>query len=99
MTLASKSLRRIEMTLWVIGIALLGSAFAATLDRWNYQSQQERALFDRGPAVSLEREETERPEPSAASSRPEQDAAAPAAAQETERRAAEGAIAQAASNP
>jgi sortase A len=96
MTLASKSLRRIEMTLWVIGITLLGSAFAATLDRWQYQSQQERALFDhRGSApVSLEPEATERPEPSAAS-RSDQVDEAPVAAEEVERRAATGAIAPA----
>ena len=86
------------MTLWVIGIALLGSAFAATLDRWNYQSQQERALFERGPAVSLEPEATERPEPSAAS-KPHEEVAAPAAAQEAERRAAAGPIAPAARKP
>ena len=77
------------MTLWVIGIALLGSAFAATVDRWHYQSQQERALFDsRGPAVSFEREATARPEP-----------AAPPAAQPTEERAAAGPIAPALRNP
>jgi sortase A len=100
MTLASKSLRRIEMTLWVIGIALLGSAFAATLDRWHYQSQQERALFDnRGPApIFPDREATERPEPSAASI-PEQDAAAPAAAKEIEWRAAAGAPPRATTSP
>ena len=99
MMLASKSLRRIEMTLWVIGIALLGSAFAATFDRWHYQSQQERALFEsRGPAVSSEREATERPVTSAASI-PDQDAAAPAAAPPTEERAAAGVMASVDRNP
>jgi sortase A len=100
MTLASKTLRRIEMTLWVIGITLLGSAFAATLDRWQYQSQQERALFDHGgPApVSLESKATGRPEPSAAS-RSDQLAEAPASAEETAPRAAAGSIAPADPNP
>lgn len=42
---AARLLRRAEIALWVIGIALLGVALAATLSRWNYQAQQERALF------------------------------------------------------
>ena len=54
MTHASRSLRRVEIILWVLGLSLLGVAFAATLARWNYQAQQERALFERGPAA-LER--------------------------------------------
>ena len=46
------SFRRIEMILWFVGIALLGVAFAATFTRWSYQAQQERALFQREPALS-----------------------------------------------
>ncbi len=45
MTNASKWLRRAEISLWVIGISLLGVALEASVDRWQYQSQQERALF------------------------------------------------------
>ncbi|HVS29854.1 MAG TPA: class D sortase [Thermoanaerobaculia bacterium] len=51
MTLASRSRGRVEITLWVLGVALLGIALAATLSRWNYQAQQERALFQGGPAL------------------------------------------------
>ena len=39
-----------------MGLSLLGFALGETLIRWNYQSQQERAL-DRGPAVSVPAEE------------------------------------------
>jgi sortase A len=45
MTFASRSLRRLELALWAIGISLLGGALGATYDRWSYQAQQERALF------------------------------------------------------
>jgi sortase A len=51
---ATNALRRIEFALWFVGAALLGIAFAATFARWNYQVQQERALFEGGgPAISL----------------------------------------------
>lgn len=45
MTRASRWLRRIEISLWIIGISLCGVALEATVDRWQYQEQQERALF------------------------------------------------------
>lgn len=45
MTFASRCLRRLELAFWAIGISLVGVALGATFDRWNYQSQQERALF------------------------------------------------------
>jgi sortase A len=41
------------MTLWVLGLSLLGLALNATITRWSYQAQQERALFQRGPAVAV----------------------------------------------
>lgn len=47
----SKPLRLMETVLWVLGLTLLGAAFGETRERWNYQAQQERALFERGPAV------------------------------------------------
>lgn len=50
---ASKWFRRVEIALWVLGMCLLGAASGATVVRWNYQRQQERALFSRGPAVSF----------------------------------------------
>ncbi|HEX7419943.1 MAG TPA: class D sortase, partial [Thermoanaerobaculia bacterium] len=48
----SKWLRRLELALWSVGLVLFGVAAASTATRWHYQEQQERALFDRGPAVS-----------------------------------------------
>ncbi|HEX7418412.1 MAG TPA: class D sortase [Thermoanaerobaculia bacterium] len=48
----SKWLRRLELALWSVGLVLFGVAAASTATRWHYQYQQERALFDRGPAVS-----------------------------------------------
>ena len=45
MTFASRNLRRVELAFWAIGISLLGGALGATYDRWSYQAQQERALF------------------------------------------------------
>ena len=48
----SKWPRRLELALWSVGLILLGVAAASTTTRWHYQEQQERALFDRGPAVS-----------------------------------------------
>jgi sortase A len=44
--------RRLELVLWSVGLVLFGVAAASTATRWHYQYQQERALFDRGPAVS-----------------------------------------------
>ena len=49
----SKWPHRIELALWAIGLALLGVAATSTITRWHYQQQQERALFDGGPAVSV----------------------------------------------
>jgi sortase A len=49
---ASKWRRRVEITLWIMGVSLLGIAFGDTLFRWNYQSQQERA-FERRPALAV----------------------------------------------
>ena len=48
-----KSLRLLEIALWVFGVSLLGAATGDTVDRWNYQSEQERALFHGGPAPSV----------------------------------------------
>jgi sortase A len=45
MTSASRWLHRVELALWVVGACLLGVALGATVYRWNYQAQQERALF------------------------------------------------------
>ena len=50
---ASKWLRRVEITLWMVGISLAGGVSGATWSRWEYQQQQERALFG-GPAVVSE---------------------------------------------
>lgn len=49
---SKKWLRRLELALWSVGLVLFGVAAASTATRWRYQYQQERALFDRGPAVS-----------------------------------------------
>jgi hypothetical protein len=45
MTFASRCARWTEITLWIAGVTLLGVALGATLFRWHYQTQQERALF------------------------------------------------------
>lgn len=45
MTFAPSSVRRVELALWYVGLALLGFALGATYDRWRYQFRQERALF------------------------------------------------------
>ncbi|HYI13666.1 MAG TPA: class D sortase [Thermoanaerobaculia bacterium] len=45
MKIAPRWLRRLEISLWYVGIALVGVALGATFDRWQYQAQQERALF------------------------------------------------------
>lgn len=42
---APRLLRRVEVALWVVGISLLGVALGATLYRWHYQTQQERAIL------------------------------------------------------
>ena len=52
MTAGSQWLRRLELALWSVGLVLFGVAAASTATRWHYQQQQERALFDRGPALS-----------------------------------------------
>lgn len=36
--------RRVEITLWVVGLSLLGVALGATFFRWQYQARQERAI-------------------------------------------------------
>ncbi len=43
----------VEITLWFAGLSLIGSAAGATFARWSYQTQQERALFEGGPAVAV----------------------------------------------
>lgn len=37
--------RLVELTLWAIGAALLGVAFADASARWSYQKEQERVVF------------------------------------------------------
>lgn len=59
MTVIPRSFRLVEIVLWVLGISLLGAAFGATFDRWQYQEQQERALFQGGPAVPAPAPESE----------------------------------------
>lgn len=54
MKVVSKKLRRIEIALWFMGIALCGVALGATFDRWQYQVRQERALFQQAAAVARE---------------------------------------------
>ena len=44
MTVASRSLRRIEIALWIFGLSLLGVALGATVHRWGYQAEQDRAF-------------------------------------------------------
>jgi LPXTG-site transpeptidase (sortase) family protein len=62
----SKWLRRVEITLWVIGVSLLGTALTASLQSWHYQTTQERALFqsaslDSPPAMPSAPEPMEAP--------------------------------------
>lgn len=45
MAVASRWVRRLELTLWIVGLLLLGTALEATVRRWHYQAEQERALF------------------------------------------------------
>jgi len=52
MNVDSKWWRRLEVLLWTVGLCFIGVASASTVTRWQYQRQQERALFDGGPAVS-----------------------------------------------
>lgn len=58
----SNSLRLVEIMLWVLGLSLIGAAFGETRERWNYQAQQERALFQGGPAASVSTEQPIAPE-------------------------------------
>ena len=51
MTQRSRWFRRVEAALWIVGVCLIGGASGATWSRWQYQIEQERALFG-GPAVS-----------------------------------------------
>ncbi|MGH9456962.1 MAG: class D sortase [Thermoanaerobaculia bacterium] len=44
MSRAPKWLRRAEILLWTLGLSLLGVALGATVQRWNWQEEQERAL-------------------------------------------------------
>lgn len=48
-----------EITLWVIGLSLLGVALGGSLDRWMYQAEQERTLVRRAAASQLAPRETE----------------------------------------
>ncbi|HEU5162990.1 MAG TPA: class D sortase [Thermoanaerobaculia bacterium] len=41
----SRRLRRVEITLLIIGVSLLGAALGETVYRWWYQAEQERALI------------------------------------------------------
>lgn len=50
---ASTTLRRLEIALWIAGVCLLGGVVAANVSRWQHQRQQERALVERGSAVSV----------------------------------------------
>lgn len=43
-TVRSKWLRRAELTLWLIGVSLLGVTFATAVERKIYQAQQERVV-------------------------------------------------------
>jgi len=54
MTFASRNLRRVELALWAIGISLIGGVLGASYDRWSYQAQQERALFQTMAAGSAQ---------------------------------------------
>lgn len=53
-------MRRTELTLWALGVILLGSAFADTAARWSYQAQQERALLSASRPDSNDAGETPR---------------------------------------
>jgi sortase A len=64
---ASKGLRRAEIALWIIGASLLGVALGATIHRWMYQAEQERA-FLRVAAASENATREGSPPPSSAPS-------------------------------
>lgn len=52
----AKRLLRLEIALVLVGISLLGLAFATTAHRWSYQKQQARLLFpviEAGPPASI----------------------------------------------
>jgi sortase A len=53
MNRTSRALRRAEITLWVIGLSLLGTALGVTVHRWSYQAAQERALLRAEVAMQL----------------------------------------------
>lgn len=48
----SPRLRRLEIALWFVGLALVGFASGETWSRWSYQAEQERVL-EREPALSV----------------------------------------------
>ncbi|HEV7764795.1 MAG TPA: class D sortase [Thermoanaerobaculia bacterium] len=48
----SPRLRRLEIALWFLGLALVGFASGETWSRWSYQAEQERVL-EREPALSV----------------------------------------------
>ncbi len=52
-TRVARWFRRAEITLWVIGLSLLGGALAASVHRWSYQQEQERALMRTMAATQL----------------------------------------------
>lgn len=43
--LAPKWSRALELTLWAVGLVLIGVPLGASFDRWRYQAEQERLLF------------------------------------------------------
>jgi sortase A len=53
MNRTSRALRRTEITLWVIGLFLLGTALGVTVHRWSYQAAQEKALLRAEAAMQL----------------------------------------------
>jgi sortase A len=59
MTKSSRKFRRAEITLWIIGLSLLGVALGATVQRWSYQAEQERAFLRMAQASQLAPHETE----------------------------------------
>lgn len=40
------SRRIVELALWAVGVSLLGVALATTYERWSYQEEQQRVLFE-----------------------------------------------------
>jgi sortase A len=49
----TRTLRRVEITLWIVGICLVGTVLFASVDRWQFQAKQEQALLGGGPAFSV----------------------------------------------